>query len=89
MQRCALAVLFGLVIEGHAIAQDAGAADPAPPCSQDAYKQFDFWLGTWEVSTPNGAVAGTNEITSEENGCLILEAWTSATGGTGQSYNYS
>lgn len=88
MQRFALAVLCGAVLGPHAVAQNAGAALPTHLCSEDAFKQFDFWLGTWEVTTPSGAVAGTNEITSEENGCLILETWTSATGGTGQSYNY-
>ena len=88
MQRFALATLCGVVLGYHAFAQDADTAMPVPPCSEEAYKQFDFWLGTWEVTTPNGAVAGVNEITSEENDCLILETWTSATGGTGQSYNY-
>ena len=88
MLRFALAAICGLALEGPALAQDAGASKPAPPCSDDAYKQFDFWLGTWEVTTPNGAVAGMNEITSEEGGCLILETWTSVTGGSGQSYNY-
>ena len=73
-----------LVSPAFAIAQDP----PAPPCNAEAFHQFDFWLGDWTVTTPDGTVAGTNQITSEENGCLILERWTSASGGTGQSYNY-
>ena len=63
------------------------AAAP-PPCSSDEYRQFDFWLGTWDVTTPDGTLAGRNVITSEEGGCLILETWSSANGGTGQSYNF-
>ncbi|MEL6414632.1 MAG: hypothetical protein AAFQ15_06800 [Pseudomonadota bacterium] len=88
MLRLALAACFGLALGPYSSAQDTGSATPAPPCSQEAYKQFDFWLGTWEVTTPDGAIAGVNDITSEEGGCLILETWTSATGGSGQSYNY-
>lgn len=64
------------------------APTPPPPCSSDEFKQFDFWLGDWDVTTPNGAFAGNNSITSEEGGCLVLETWTSANGTTGQSYNY-
>ena len=53
-----------------------------------AYQQFDFWLGTWTVTGPNGQVAGVNEITAEEQGCLLVERWRGASGSTGQSYNY-
>ena len=41
-----------------------------------------------DVTTPDGNLAGENLITSEENGCLILERWRAADGGTGQSYNF-
>ena len=66
-------------------AQDAAA--PAP-CSSDAYRAFDFWLGTWDVTDTEGAPAGHNVISSEEGGCLLLEKWTSVSGSTGQSYNF-
>lgn len=59
-----------------------------PPCSADIFRQFDFWVGEWEVFTPDEQKAGENVITVEENGCLLVERWTSAQGGTGQSYNY-
>jgi len=61
---------------------------PPPPCASAAYHQFDFWLGEWRVTAPNGQFAGHNSITREEAGCLLLETWTSANGTTGQSYNY-
>lgn len=60
----------------------------APPCSTEIFHQFDFWIGEWEVFGPNGAMAGENVISVEENGCLLVERWTSAGGGTGQSYNF-
>ncbi len=68
-----------------ATAQETAAPEP---CGGEAFKQFDFWLGEWNVTTPDGTLAGENLITSEENGCLVLERWRSAGGGTGQSYNY-
>ncbi|MFN3214522.1 MAG: hypothetical protein ACE37M_15565 [Henriciella sp.] len=89
MSRIALLAASVLAIGNVAMAQDADPAPtPPPPCSQDEFKQFDFWLGDWEVTTSKGVVAGTNKITREEAGCLILETWKSANGGTGQSYNY-
>jgi hypothetical protein len=62
----------------------------ARPCEHDPlYRQFDYWLGTWDVR-PNGAAPGTppatNVITRIHNGCVILESWT-APGQTGQSFN--
>lgn len=59
------------------------------PCEHDdAFRQFDFWLGEWDVHVAGGALAGHNLITSEQRGCYLNESWTSATGGTGSSINY-
>lgn len=66
------------------------AQQPPPPqtCQNESeYRQFDFWLGEWDVFV-NGRQAGTNSVTKEEGGCLVLEKWTDVTGGTGQSYNF-
>ncbi|MEM9284369.1 MAG: hypothetical protein AAGA39_00665 [Pseudomonadota bacterium] len=62
------------------------AAGPVP-CTDDSYNDFDFWLGTWDVYTGD-TLAGRNVITKEEGGCLIVEHWLNASGGTGQSYNF-
>jgi len=82
------AALF-LMLNSSAMAQTV----PASPCSSEPYRAFDFWLGEWTVYTLNidgtrGKEAGENSITSEENGCLLVERWTSINGGTGQSYNF-
>ena len=61
---------------------------PQTGCTEEVYQQFDFWLGEWTVETPQGNKAGENSITKHENGCLLREAWQSASGGTGQSINY-
>ena len=59
------------------------------PCLADpVFHEFDFWLGTWAVHTPDGQYAGTNTITREESGCVISERWTGAGGSTGSSINF-
>jgi hypothetical protein len=68
------------------IAQD-GESAPATCESDPRYAEFDFWLGHWDVFV-DGKKAGTNTITREEGGCLVLEKWTDVAGGTGQSYNF-
>ena len=58
-----------------------------PKCDAPEYRQFDFWVGDWDL-TAGGQRAGTNLVTLEEGGCLIHEHWTGAKGGTGQSLNF-
>lgn len=75
------------------VASATGAAaqqTPAqsPPCSDPLFRQFDFWVGEWDVYGSNGQKAGENKITREEYGCLLVEHWTNAGGVTGQSYNF-
>lgn len=52
------------------------------------HRQFDFWIGEWNVMTPQGQLAGTNSIQRVSGGCLILENWTATGGGDGKSFNY-
>lgn len=68
----------------------AGQTQPsARPCTADArFGQFDFWVGAWDVHTADGTLAGTNVVTREEGGCVIVERWTGASGGTGMSINF-
>jgi tetratricopeptide (TPR) repeat protein len=59
------------------------------PCRSPEYREFDFWIGDWEVQTPNGQPAGHNQVTLEQEGCLLVEHWTASSGGqTGTSFNY-
>ena len=61
------------------------------PCKADPrYRQFDFWIGDWDVRTtglPPTGPAARNNITLEEGSCIVQEHWTGLGGGTGQSYN--
>ena len=62
-------------------------------CASPEYRQFDFWLGDWEVFNfsggKKGALAGTNQITKELGGCVLQEHWTGSQGGHGTSFNTS
>lgn len=66
---------------------------PSPenaPCQSPEYRKFDFWIGDWNVHSPNGGpTVGHNLVTLEQDGCLIIEHWTASTGKeTGTSFNY-
>lgn len=53
-------------------------------------RQFDFWVGDWEVSpTKGGPPAGLSHIERTIGNCVIWENWTSLgnTGYLGKSYN--
>lgn len=58
-----------------------------PRCDSPEFRQFDFWVGEWDV-TSGGQPAGSNRITVEEDGCVVHEHWRGARGGTGQSFNF-
>lgn len=76
-----------------ALVAGTAAAQPAPPapaaaCTSPEYRQFDFWLGEWEVTRPDtGAVLGHSRITAIAGDCALHEHWRSARGGDGQSLN--
>jgi len=63
----------------------AVAQTPPQPCSAPESKQFDFWIGDWDVYGPKGKIAGTNRI-DKMYGCVIHESWKSASI-EGQSFN--
>jgi hypothetical protein len=73
------------------------AAPPKPfDCSGPEFRQFDFWIGEWDVvPNPETAPAGSpaakeparNVIEKTQGGCVILESWDDRQGGTGQSFN--
>lgn len=64
------------------------AAQQQPPPPPPEASQFDFWIGDWEVTRPDGKVAGYNSIVSINNGRALFENWTSAAGNfAGRSLN--
>ncbi len=57
-------------------------------CQSAGHRQFDFWVGRWSVFTPDGKLAGDNEIEVIEGGCALLEHWRGNGGFTGTSLNH-
>ena len=67
----------------------AELAKVAYPCENDeAFRAFDFWIGDWVVHGPAGDLSGSNMIERSQRGCVLIENWTSVSGGTGMSINY-
>ena len=61
----------------------------ATPCAfSPEARQFDFWIGSWDVRTLQGDLAGTNDIKPGAGGCVLVENWKSVQGGPGQSLNF-
>lgn len=76
-------------VPAHLSAQEpATPAFPVNPDLPPESRQFDFWVGEWDVHDPSGAYVGNNVIASEQHGCLLTESWTGARGTTGSSVNY-
>ena len=57
-------------------------------CCDTVHRQFDFWVGDWKVTNTKGERIGENQITKQEDGCIIAEHWQGGKGGTGRSMNY-
>jgi len=61
------------------------------PCMHDArFREFDFWIGEWDVRPTGAQPAGPparNTITLEDNGCVVMEHWSAPSGSEGQSFN--
>ncbi len=56
---------------------NSSTASKSTPCSQPQQRQFDFWLGEWDLTWPgqNGGAAGhgTNNIKRILDGCVVEE----------------
>lgn len=62
---------------------------PPAACAAAEHRQFDFWIGLWEVRLrSNGKVLGRNRVELVHGGCAILESWTGASGLMGNSLSW-
>lgn len=81
-----IAATLGMAVP--AVAQSPAPPAPiAPPaCAGPEYRQFDFWVGKWDVR-PNGkpTVVAHSLIESLYGGCAIRENWMPLKGGGGGS----
>ena len=75
------AVLALALVAGVIQAADRGCPDPLA-------RQFDFWIGSWEVSNQDGSVVGHNRIEPILDRCVLQETWAGASGSAGTSLNF-
>ena len=58
-------------------------------CCTPEHREFDFWIGEWEVYGPQNKLAGTSSIVFIQDSCALQENCASANGELkGASYNY-
>ncbi len=77
MRHTALVLLFAI----------SGAHAAPAPCSSAERRQFDFWIGDWQVHKPDGSFVGLNRITPEYGGCVLHEHYATGRGYSGESLN--
>jgi hypothetical protein len=53
-------------------------------CEANEYRQFDFWLGNWDVRDTTDVLTGVSIVSSALGGCAVLENFA---GGIGRSLN--
>lgn len=58
-------------------------------CCTPNHEAFDFWIGDWDVTNPQGVKVGENTIIKTQANCLLIENWVSSNGqSTGMSQNF-
>lgn len=57
-------------------------------CPDSRSHDFDFWIGTWEVSNQDGSIVGHNRIEPILDRCVLQETWAGASGSAGTSLNF-
>lgn len=80
-------VAVGVLVVFLFAASSASAQPPAAACTAAAHREFDFWLGDWNVTGPKGSLVGTNSINREYGGCVLHERYDTGRGHSGESLN--
>ncbi|MBY0563545.1 MAG: hypothetical protein K2P58_05085 [Hyphomonadaceae bacterium] len=74
-----------------ALAQGRAVLPQRPAgCTASEHRQFDFWLGEWDVSpssAASGATIAESSVTLADQGCVIIEHWRPFGGAHGHSLN--
>lgn len=77
-----LCLIFVMTAGSH-----AQPSSPSSPCQAPEYRQFDFWLGEWDVYNPTGVKVGDSRIERIIGSCVLLENYTGRKGYEGKSFN--
>lgn len=80
------------IVAASALAQAPSAppspATPPPACAAPEHRQFDFWVGYWDVyPTGKTKLVAHSLIEKLYSGCTIRENWMPLSGSTGGSLN--
>jgi hypothetical protein len=64
-------------------------AAPAAPCAAPAYRQFDFWIGDWDVVEAQHPTVAVAHARAELilNGCVLHEIYEAKDGHKGESFS--
>ena len=58
------------------------------PCkASPEFRQFDFWIGEWDVKNPQGVPSGSSSVQLILGQCIIFENWAGGGGNNGKSFN--
>lgn len=69
-------------------AQTPAPATPPPACASTGHRQFDFWVGQWDVyRSDTNALVAKSVIESLYGSCAIRENWMPFKGTAGGSLN--
>jgi hypothetical protein len=56
-------------------------------CTAPQYRQFDFWLGEWDLVGADGKKSAEDRVVQVLGGCGLQENWTSVKSGQGLSFS--
>jgi len=86
--RSLLILLLLLPSAVHAQEQVGTERPVTPACNLAEHRQFDFWVGDWNV-TADGKAVGSNRVERILGGCVLQENWQGAGPGgvSGTSFN--
>ena len=62
-------------------------AGPSTVVRSPEQRQFDFWVGDWEVHDSHGKRLGHNRVVALLGGTVLQEHWEGGQGGSGTSLN--
>lgn len=80
--------LFPLLLTTAALAQTVPVAPKPPACAAPEHRQFDFWVGYWDVyPTGKDKLVAHSLIEKLYAGCTIRENWMPLNNNTGGSLN--
>ena len=72
---CTLVTAAGLALGGQCLGQSPqGPHTTAGACNDPVHRQFDFWLGDWQVfDGQTGQLVAFDRIDKELNGCVMVQ----------------